>query len=109
MTIQIAESHSFIELIIPWIIDLIHSNYLNVRDACISLLVKFSEQGKTPDLSGLTLLMTTIAEFRHSIGLALPVISDLLKDTNRIIYEAGAAALSRLFKQGNLSVCMTQK
>ena len=63
MAIKIAELHSFIYPIIPQIIDLIKDNVSNleVRQACIGLLVRFSEQGKTPKLSDFTLLMMTIA------------------------------------------------
>ena len=103
MAIKIAELHPFIYPIIPQIIDLIKDNELNseVRQACVGLLVRFSEQGKTPKLSGFTLLTATIAEFRHSIGPAVPIIRELLKETNWIIREAGTTALWELSRQGN--------
>jgi hypothetical protein len=103
MAIEIAEFHPFIYPIIPQIIDLIKDNDSNseVRQACVSLLVRFSEQGKTPKLSSFTLLTTTIAEFRHSIGPAVPIVGDLLKETNRIIRETGTVALWEVSRQGN--------
>jgi hypothetical protein len=53
MAIKIAEFHPFIYPIIPQIIDLIKDNDLNleVRQACVGLLVRFLEQGKTPMLN----------------------------------------------------------
>ena len=103
MAIKIAELHPFIYPIIPQIIDLIKDNAsdLTVRQACVGLLVRFSEQGKTPKLSGFTLLTTTIAEFRHSIGPVVPIVGDLLKETNRMIRQAGTATLWNLSRQGN--------
>jgi hypothetical protein len=99
----IAEYHSLIEPTIPRIIDLLKDNDSNVP-ACVGLLVKFSQHGKTPNFSALTLLTTGIVQFRHSISPAVPVIGDLLKDTDWKIREAGAGALSGLFQQGNISV-----
>jgi hypothetical protein len=103
MAIKIAEFHPFIYPIIPQIIDLIKDNDSNskVRQACIGLLVGFLEQGKTPKLSGFTLLTTTIAEFRHSIGSAIPIVENLLKETNQIISETGTVALWELSRPGN--------
>ena len=65
MAIKIAELYPFIYPIIPQIIDLIKDNdsNLEVCQACVSLLVRFLEQGKTLKLSGFTLLMTMIDEF----------------------------------------------
>ena len=51
-----AEFHSLICPPIAWIIDLIEDNDSDVRQACVGLLVKFLEQGKMPNLSGLNLL-----------------------------------------------------
>ena len=103
MAIKIAELHPFIYPIIPQIIDLIKYNDLKsqVCQACVHLLVRFSEQGKTPKLSGFALLMTTIAEFRHSIGPVVPIVGDLLKETNRMIREAGTATVWNLSRQGD--------
>jgi hypothetical protein len=100
MAIKIAEFHPFIYPIIPQIIYLIKDNEWNweVCQACVGLLVRCSKQGKTPKLSGFTLLTTTIAEF---LGPAIPIFEDLLKETNQILREAGTAALWELSRQGN--------
>jgi hypothetical protein len=102
MAIKIAELHPFIYPIIPQIIDFIKDNGSNwgLRRDCLDLFVRFSEQGKTPKLLRFTLLTTTIAEFRDSIGPAVPIVGDLLKDTNRIVRKAGTAALWELSRQG---------
>jgi HEAT repeat protein len=96
----IAEFQESIVSAIPQIIALLSDSDLDVCLAGANTLLKLSEQGKNIKYSGLALLMSTVAEFRESIGSTIPQIITFLSDSDSNIRLAGAEALSKLSEQG---------
>ena len=98
---------------VPEIIKLLKDSDGNVRQAAAKDLLQLSEQGKTVKLPNVTFLMTILAEFRPSIGPAIPEIVELLKHNGSEICETAANTLSQLSEQGrtaklfNVALLMT--
>jgi HEAT repeat protein len=97
---SVAEFRVSIGSAIPQIITFLSDSNSDVHSVGGEVLLKLSEQGKTIKYSGLALLMSTAAEFRESIGSAIPQIITFLSDSNSHIRSAGAVALSKLLEQG---------
>jgi HEAT repeat protein len=96
----IEEFQRLIGTTIPEIVDLLKHNNRRVREAGADILSELSEQSKTANLWGLTLLMRMIAKFRSLIIHAIPVIVDLLKDDDLSIRITCVNALSTFSAQG---------
>ena len=96
----IVEFQPLIDTTIPGIVDLLKHNNGEVREAGADTLSKLSEQSKTANLLGLTLLMKMIAKFRPLIVHAIPGIVELLKDRDLSICITCANALSTFSAQG---------
>ena len=85
---------------IPEIATLLINGHWAVQETGAATLLKLSEQSKSVRLSGPTLLISIIAEFRPLIANFLPQIIALLKDAHRSVRKAGADTLLKLSEQG---------
>lgn len=85
---------------IPDIANLLIDSRWAVQETGADTLLKLSEQSKSVQLSGPTLLISIIAEFRPSIAKFLPQIIALLKDAHRSVRAKGADTLLKLSEQG---------
>ena len=99
MTI-IAEFRPLIATAIPEFVNLLKDSNVAVRWAGKDTLSQLSEQGKTPKLSDVPLLMMIIAEFQPSIASAIPAIVKLLKHNGAEVRQIAAYTLSQLSEQG---------
>jgi HEAT repeat protein len=96
----IAEFQPSIITAIPELVTLLKDSNIDVCQACATALSKFSEHGKTGNLSGQALLMRIIAELRSRI---VPAILDMVKSINdgdSNVRFAYLDALSKLSQQG---------
>jgi HEAT repeat protein len=88
---------------IPEIIELLKDSDWRIRIACAYAVSTLSKEGKTVDISGLILLMTVIAEFRHLIKPAIPGIVNLLHDGDCKVRDAVVNTLLELSRQGEMA------
>ena len=85
---------------IPDIANLLIDSRWAVQETGADTLLKLSEQSKSVQLSGPTLLISITAKFRPSIAKFLPQIMALLKDAHRSVRAKGADTLLKLSEQG---------
>jgi hypothetical protein len=97
----VAKFQPLIMTAIPEIANLLIDSRWAVQETGAATLLKLSEQSKSAfQLSGPTLLISIIAEFRPLIANFLPQIIALLKDAHRSVRKAGADTLLKLSEQG---------
>jgi HEAT repeat protein len=97
---SVAKFRESIVSAIPQIITFLSDSNSYVRLAGARALSKLSEQGRNIEYSGLSLLMSTIAEFQESIVSAIPQIIAFLSDSDSYVRSAGANTLLKLSEQG---------
>ena len=98
----IAEYRPLIGTAIPEFITLLKDSDVYVRMAATDALSKLSNYSKSVKIcgNGVILFIKIIAEFRDSIGTAIPDILTLLKGRNKGLQKAGINALSKLSEHG---------
>ena len=100
LTSIVVEFRHFIPTAIPRIIALLKNSDKIVRRVGIDAVSNLSDHGKRVNLSGLTLLMSILAEFRPFIETAIPQILKLLNDPHQSVRIMGANSLSKLAAHG---------
>ena len=85
---------------IPRIIALLKNSDENFRRVGIDAVSNLSDHGKRVNLSGLTLLMSILAEFRPFIEPTIPEILKLLNDPHQSVRMMAANSLSKLAAHG---------
>ena len=96
----VAEFQPFLVTAIPDIANLLIDSRCAVQETGAATLLKFSEQSKSVQLSGPTLLISIIAKFRPSIAKFLPQIIALLKDAHGSVRKTVVDTLLKLSEQG---------
>ena len=103
---HVAEFRELIQPSIPQIVTLLSDNESDVRTAGANALSYLAGQGRISIFLVRMPLMSIVAEFRESIGLAIPQIIALLEHNDSYVRTASANALSKLSEQGRISRCL---